>query len=264
MVIDKARKMQTIVTISLFCIGILSACSFNQEQTQQDALLVWGRSEDNIGCSVWLIDPEHQSSKKILADAQTCNFTVANIDGASHLVYWEQLNEIIIYAINMNDNKLSIQQVITLNDIEFSTLPQWDKEENIYFGAIIDRVEQIVRVDQDTKTPSPLIKQDNGFATEPIISPDGRFLIYWTLDGPTNRTSRPHCITGCGSGYYHVYDIARVEDIPLLPFIRQIRDEQLALAYHENAQWCSTGQYLAFQLDVRGVGGILIFDVNKT
>lgn len=256
--------MRTIIVVSLLCVATLSACSFNQEQSQHDILLVWGRDRDNNRCSVWLIEPKQQSSEKILADAKTCNFVVADISSVPHLVYWEQLNEMIIYAINIRDRKLTIQQVITLNDMEFSTLPQWDKEENIYFGAIVDGVEQIVRVDQGTKTPSSFIKQDNGFATEPIISPDGRFFVYWTLDGPTNRTSQPYCITGCGAGYYHVYDIAGVEDIPLLPFIRQIKEEQLALAYHENEQWSPAGQYLAFQLDVRGVGGILIFDINKT
>ncbi|MEI2609120.1 MAG: hypothetical protein V9G20_10885 [Candidatus Promineifilaceae bacterium] len=254
--------MRTIIVISLLCVATLSACSFNQEQTQHDTLLVWERDRDNNHCSVWLIEPEQQSSEKILADARTCNFAVADIGGVPHLVYWEQLNEMIIYAINIRDRKLNIQQVITLNDMEFSTLPQWDKEENIYFGAIVDGVEQIVRVDQGTKTPSSFIKQDNGFATEPIISPDGRFFVYWTLDGPTSRTSQPYCITGCRSGYYHIYNIEKVEDISLIPFIRQIRDEQLA--YHENAQWSPTGQFLAFQLDVRGAGGILIFDMNKT
>jgi len=261
--------MRSITSISLLFIVVISGCAVRQDKREQDTLLVWGQHDYDMPCSVWLVDPAQKISKKVLDEVHTCNFNIVNIDDTPHLIYRERPGEIIIYEINATDRMLNVQEVITLPDREIFSLPQWDSGRNIYFSSTavegVEQIyrEQIYRVDKETKPATPFIRHDNGLATSPVISPDGRFLAYWTLDGPANRTSMPYCITGCGVGYYHVFDLDTGLDVPLLPMVKQIREASLAVSHHENALWSPTGQFLAFQLSVRGAGGIVIFDARN-
>lgn len=263
--------MPSITAVCLLFIAVLAGCSFQREQMEKEVLLVWGQQGDDYDspCSVWLVDPAQKLSVKVLAEANTCWFNVVDIDNVPHLIYREKPGEITIYQINAANKILSFQKTITLPITEPFSLPQWGKDGHIYFSSTlregIEQVyrEQIFRMDGETETVEPFIRHDAGLAADPIMSPDGRFLVYWTVDGPANRNERPDCPTGCGVGYYHVFDLEEEKDIPLLPFVQQIRDERLALSHHENATWSPTGQFLAFQLSVRGAGGIVIFDARN-
>jgi Tol biopolymer transport system component len=263
--------MRSIVIPLFFIVILLSGCTFNQNKPGYDVLLVWGQRQSDEPCLVWFVDPAQQIAEQALTEVDRCSFNVVTIGGVQHLIYKEYPNKIIIYNVDAINRKLTVQEVVTLHNIgDFFSWPQWDREGNIYFDSATpegsERIyrEQIYRVDKETKTTTSFIRHEPGLAASPIISPDGRFLVYWTLDGPPNRNAGPNCPNWCAYGYYHVFDLEQHKDIPLLPFIRQIREEQLAISHHENAVWSPTGQFLAFQRSVRGSGGIVIFDVRNS
>ena len=263
--------MRSTVIPLLFIMILLSGCAFNQDKPGHDVLLVWGQRQPDEPCSVWFVDPTQQIAEQALTEVDRCRFNVVTIGGVQHLIYKEYPNKIIIYDVDAINRKLTVQEVVTLHNIgDFFSWPQWDREGNIYFDSATpegsERIyrEQIYRVDRETKTTTSFIRHEPGLAVSPIISPDGRFLVYWALDGPPNRNAGPNCPNWCAYGYYHVFDLEQHKDIPLLPFIRQIREEQLAISHHENAVWSPTGQFLAFQRSVRGSDGIVIFDARKS
>src|SRR5690606_17921487 len=168
-----------------------------------------------------------------------------------------------IYTIHAAERKLSVQEAITLDGIGFIGSPQWDKEGTLYFSSTVEESErvfreQLFRLKPGSETAEPFIRNAKGIASGPLISPDGRYLVYWTFDGEDNLSG---CVTGCGYGDYHVFDLESNRDIALLPLVGQYGASDHP--YHNKALWSPTGQFLAFQIDVIGIGGIIIFDVLK-
>jgi Tol biopolymer transport system component len=227
-------------------------------------LVVWGQSELDDHCSVWIVDPIQMVSEKVLDEIETCNFKVTNIGGLQYLVYRESPGKMVIYSIDAKDRQLRVHEEVKLNGIEIISSPQWDEEGNLYFSSTVEGVEQLFRVNRGSEIVEPFLKNNEGIASGPIISPDGQHLVYWSLDGPTNLVQNPYCVTGCFAGHYHVLDLESNRDIFLLSLIKQYDGDDLTTSHHENAHWSPTGNFLAFQISVRGAGGIIIFDASRS
>lgn len=253
--------MRPLVILSLFFIVVLSGCTPGRIAPEHEVLIAWGKQEPHDECLVWMVDPAQEVAEQVL-NVETCGLKVADINNTPHLIY--RSGQMTIYTIHAAERRLSVKEVIALDGIGAIGSPQWDKEGTLYFSSTVEDVEQIFRVNKGSKIVVPFIKNDKGIASGPAISPDGRYLVYWTLDGPTNSFSNPYCVTGCFNGYYHVLDLESNRDISLLSLIRHYNRNELITSHHENAHWSPTGQLLAFQISVRGAGGIIIFDASKS
>lgn len=248
------------IAVLLLIVGALITKGRDQSR---EVIVAWGMQDEISGtCLFWIIDPAdtNKSTIQSLVGQENCNYQVVEIDNRKRLINLTYPGKITIYEIT-NKNNLVAEQIIDLGNWGFSSVPQWGTHGEIYFSSTVDGVERIFQANVQSKEVKTLLSNEGGLAAEPLISPNGRYLVYWTLDGPTNRTSQA-CGLECSNGYYHVYDIVKQTDLYLPSLLASV--EQEPNMSHCNAQWSPTGQYLAFSIGCSSNSPqrVIIFDVE--
>lgn len=246
------RGVKTVLfMVTLFSIVFVILLALKDSNQKEGLLIAWGvQHNSSSNCFIWIVDPENKTSSSLAVAQEDCDYEIVKIGGQEFLAKIVYPGQITIYKIT-SKREILVQQTINIGNWGFSSIPQWGLDGKIYFSSTVNDVEQIYRADIPNREVVPFINYEGGLATEPIISPDGHYLVYWTLDGPTNQQPRV-CGLEC-NGYYHIFDIPNQTDIYLLPLLESLVSEPLFA--HCNAQWSPTGQYLAFS-----IGGCGSFD----
>lgn len=243
----------------------------------KEYLVIWGRETWPDGdCTVWIVNPDSQELTYTSIETFWCNFDVLNVFGQSKLISFPlyhqqskggtQSSEIILYELNQ-DGVLQVKETIPLQELRLTSAPQWGSDGIIYFSAINNGEESIYHYDVNRQVATPYIMAENGFATAPVISSDGRYIAYEVWGDHENKAhhSRDDCgqLT-CFSISLHVWDIESNTDTALKPLIEQlIAGESFYL--HCEPEWSPIDNLLAFDVGcgLQTPGSIVVVDFNK-
>lgn len=238
-------------------------------QSLNEYLLFWGTDhvmEDR--CQVTSININTLQAHETVINDFYCRFEIVEINNKIYLVQaiWynpeiaSELTSIQVFDVSDN-GELILVQSIPLGHIRLTATPQWGKDGTIYFSGILNGREQIYRIEPETDNIESYIDYSgNGFASEPIISPDGRYIAYRVWE---NHNSHDDCgqLT-CYNNYYYLWDTQARVAIPLRP---QIQPLQLGEPYflHCSLSWSPNGQYIAFVIgcSLQRPGSVVVFDV---
>jgi hypothetical protein len=157
---------------------------------------------------------------------------------------------------------LVIQKVIDLHGTGIISPPQWGLDGMVYFGGILDSREQIYRFDTVEETLRPYLDTEEGFVTDPLISPSGKHLAYrvWKTTAYDNRFD---CQLSCFKRVYRILDIEQnviFDPLPLIePLAASISDLQCG------AEWSPTGRYLVIEVncETRSTSTVVIDVANN-
>lgn len=240
-------------------LAILLLIGFNSRwmQDEREVLVVWGQHEEK--CLLWFVDPyKPDSLDTSMTGTEDCNYMIAIIDEKPHLIHIRSLpGAITVYEVDPS-GEISIQQTFSFGDIEVTSAPQWDENDNIYFSAIADGQEAIYRFEITTEKLERLIFERNGMVTNPLLSPNSNFLSYLVLDEVSNRYECTLGFSECeGAGDYYVLDIHTDEKIALDSLV------QMDFPTHvQDLIWSKNGNYLAFDL-YEGPAPFGILDIQQ-
>jgi hypothetical protein len=230
-------------------IGAILVYSQRNDQQKEDLLIVWGQVADEPGatwrsCQLWTYNPRTQeTSLPFIQEDKWCTYEIIEIVGQKRLISLEANGEVVIYEIT-DSGSIQVEQTLSLGSGYSGSIPQWGKDNSIFFSTVIDNQEQIARLDAQTESISSIIVNESGLATDPILSPDGQYLAYWTVDGPINRT-----LAECGlecAGYYHIFNLQDKIDVPLASLLDSLEVDPLV--NHCSLQWSPSGRFLAFNI----------------
>jgi Tol biopolymer transport system component len=258
-----------VIFLALFFVAVFVAFLERARHRQKELLVIWGQTASNLGenlvdCRLWLFDPEtQQASTPIIQEKRWCGYGVVYVDGKQRLSEIIPDGQIVLYNIT-SQQTIEVWQTIDLKTQVMGSPPQWGQDGSIYFSGEWgeDGQEQIYRFDSQTGTTTSFILFEPGLAADPLIAPDGNYLVYWTLDGPINRLPTV-CGLGC-VGYYHIYNLQTQADVELFPLLAPLVEEPLP---HCSAQWAPTGRYLAFNIGGCGDWGardLVVFDADES
>jgi hypothetical protein len=253
--------------LALLFVGIYLVFLLQDKNQKKDILLIWGQVAPNleenwVDCRLWLFEPVAQKySLPIIQEDSWCGYEVVHVKGKDRLREITPDGQIILYNIT-SEQTIEVWQQFDLNGQYVGSPPQWGEDGSIYFSALENGQEQIYRFDSQSGKTTSFILIEEGLAVDPIISPDGKYLVYWTLEGPTNRFPTV-CGLGC-AGYYHIYNLQTQTDIELFPLLEPLLEEPFLP--HCVAQWAPTGRYLAF--NIGGCGDwsaqeLVVFDAHE-
>jgi hypothetical protein len=215
------KYIRVIFSMILFLILAIGLSRIIYKKQSQEVIVAWGVQDENSGiCKVWIIDPAVGITEQSSKTQEYCNLKITMIDNQLKLISVAYPGKITVYGISSKNNIVP-ERLIELGDWGIASVPQWGKDEKIYFSSTVDEIEQIFQADIQSNDVIPLILNEDGLASEPLISPDGRYLVYWTLDGPSN-TKPQVCGLDCVSGYYHIYDLEQQTDIDLLSLLAPV------------------------------------------
>lgn len=253
--------------LTILLAGTFAAFLMRDENKGKDTLVVWGQTASDPAenwreCRLWLFEPETQkTSSPVIQEDTWCGYEVVYINGKQRLREITSEGKIILYNIT-SEQTIELWQSFDLKSHFPQSPPQWGKDGSIYFSALENNQEQIYRFDSKTGTTSPFILFASGLAADPLISPDGNYLVYWTLEGPTNRFPNV-CGLGC-VGYYHIYNLQTHTDTELFSLLEPLLAEPFIP--HCLAKWAATGRYLAFNIGGCGDWGaqeLVVFDAYE-
>lgn len=243
----------------------------------QEYLVIWGKETWPDGdCILWIANPDIQETTRTIIETPWCNFAVLNRYDKQQLVSFPRYpeaysngirsSEIIIYEIDQN-GYLQHKQTIALEGLRITDTPQFGVNDIIYFSGIKDNRESIYTYDQETQTASLYITTEIGFATSPVISPNGQYIAYevWKDHESKEHNSRDDCgqLT-CFSRFLHIWDIESNTDIDLASYIKPFIAGESYYSHCE-PEWSDTGNLLAFNVgcEYQTPGSIIVFDVSK-
>jgi hypothetical protein len=188
-------------------------------------LLVWGRTKVGAGgeCHIWLFNPAKRlDSVRPVVGNQDCRYIAVAVNGQEYIASLpsyptpiELPPMIVLYKVS-DSGELVAHQEIPMGNLRRTHEPQWSADGSVYLSGILDGKEQIFRYDIQTALMQPYLDAANGFATEPLLSPDGRYLAYRVVK---NNQSSDECARGCSFSFFHVWDIHASQDIALLPLV---------------------------------------------
>ena len=229
-----------------------------RKDTEDDEILVaWAHHDGD--CLLWTIIPQKQQSlSQNIGDSSSCNFSVANILGQSRLILVEPFpGSITLYDFE-SDKGFVAQETLTLAEIEITSEPQWAADGTIYVGGIFNEKEDIYHFNPETNHLEKFIYSEPALITDPLLSPNGNYLFYWTLDAFTNRHACIYGVEACrGNGRYYVRDLASNTDFPISSFVPYPAN----LCFSEG--WSPSSRFLAFSLDCNDPAEMLIVDIEN-
>lgn len=245
------------------------------EDHAQERLVVWGRSEEGSDgkCWVWLLDPASQLEPvRQVSGKQDCNYAVVTVNDKEYLAslpHWnphvvEQPAEIVLYDVT-REGELVVFQTIPMGDIHLSSLtnpPQWAADGSVYLAGILNGKEQIFRYDGQAAVIEPYLDNEGGFSTDPLLSPDGRFLAYAVVEN--NESSQLCDRRDCSRRFYHIWDIETGQDMELLPLIEPwVAGEPYFM--HCALDWSPTSKFVAFSVGCgsQEPGSVAIINVEN-
>lgn len=132
----------------------------------------------------------------------------------------------------------------------------------IYFSGVMNSREQIFRFDTMENTFVPYLDTEEGFVTNPIISPSGKYLAYevWVTDVYNNRFE---CQLNCSTKFYRILNIEQevvFDPFPLIKPFLAVSSNDL----HCDATWSPTGQYLVIKVNcLSNSAATMIVDVEN-
>lgn len=235
-------KRKILPGILLFVGAILVISIFynaGQGNKKHELLIVWGKHNEE--CFLWVIDPTKSEDYSTTPGESSCNYQIVTIAGKPSLAHIQDYPaKINIYDVQ-KDGEIISRQEISLPEIEITSQPQWVPGDQLYFSAIQNEHEAIFRFDNQSGTLEEVIQHPQAIASEPIASPDGRYLAYWVREGLSNRHE---CLmSDCFRGHYYLADLEENTQIDILSLL----ENPLPLE-HCKLTWSPTGRFLAFQL----------------
>ncbi len=237
----------------------------------REHLLFWGKNDSLEGrCQITAINVDSLQTQETVLDQSFCQFERVVVHNREYLAQaiWHnpevasETRAINLFDIS-NEGELVLAQSIPLGQVRITAVPQWGKGNTVYFSGILDGREQIYRIDPTIGHAEPYIDySDDGFATEPIISPDGRYIAYRVWE---NHNSRDDCgqLT-CYYNYYYIWDIQEKTTISLLPEIQPLQAGE-PYFLHCDLAWSPDSQWIAFVVgcSLQKPGSVVIFDVTN-
>jgi len=248
MVYQKQRVHLVLIlsTASILVIIAIYFLLYFKESRGNEMLIAWGLREASGHCLLWLIDPEIQLSNEIMTDNDDCNYMVAMIEGQLQLIHIQTFpGEITIYHVT-SERQLIERDTIAINKVGIASPPQWGIEGKIYSSGFLNGRTQIYTIDAQTGVVTPFVTYEKGIAVDPSISPHGKYLAYWTLDG---LSSQSECRLSCIFGNYHVLNLETQATVNLFsmiePLLERVQSPDLLQC---NLSWSPSGQFLAFHI----------------
>lgn len=243
----------------------------------QEHLIIWGRETWPDGpCVLWIANPDSQKMTRTVMEMSWCNFAVLTVSGEPKLVsfplYHQQpeegstSSEILVYGVN-EDGTLQLEETISVQALRLTSAPQWQSNNIIFFSAINDGHEGIYRYDKDAQIAIPYIVTESGFATDPVISSDGRYIAYevWEDHQIKEHNSRDDCgrLT-CFSRFLHVWDVESNTDTDLKSLIEPLIAGE-SFYSHCEPEWSPIDNLLAFDVgcEVQTPSSIVVVDFRK-
>ncbi len=240
---SKTRKWMTSkkagIVIGIIAVGafLLALLLFVQPRVEPELLIVWDKQEND--CSLWIVNP-HKQQTISLPGREGCRYAIVPIDGRQRLIYVEKYPAVIT-LFNVSKKGLTVDEEIILEGIEITSIPQWPVNDKMYFSAIEEDQEAIYAYTIRTGLVEKLIEYQEGFAYEPVLSPNGKQFVYWVRDGLVNRYQ---CIMGeCRGNYYYLADLEKQTQTALVSLIENPQPHT-----HCHPMWSPSGRFFAFQI----------------
>lgn len=248
--------------IIVFIISITSCKPFQSSSQRVSKLLVWSLLEDEK-CHIWVIDPVAKTVNELSHDGATCDYGTAKINNE-----WKPFRlvksdgEYVLELVELKSDDVTVIQQYPIPRFLTSEF-QWGGEV-IFVSGIEDSKERIFQINTNSGSIAPYIERENGFVSDPNISPDGTFLAYSYWDVPYKN--RLDCQLTCFSIRYFVRKLSDGEEIDLLPLINDLSLVQSPhIQYHcQSSRWSKTGQYFAFQTGCESHTSIFVFDTTTS
>lgn len=228
-----------------------------QSDSADEIVVAWAQHDGE--CLLWTIIPQKERSiSQTIGNDSSCNFSVANILGQPRLILVEPFpGSITLYDFD-SDQGFVGQETLTINEIEITSEPQWAADGTIYLSGIVDEKEDIYHFNPETNHLEKFIYSESGLITEPLLSPDSKYLFYWTLDDFSNRHACIYGVQACRSnGRYYVRDLDSNTDFPISSFVPFPAN----LCFSEG--WSPSSRYLVFTLSCESPATMVILDVEN-
>jgi Tol biopolymer transport system component len=241
---NRHRFFKLVLALLILALSLVTVFILSGVIPERELLLVWGNpvSETAQGCVLRLIDPEIGRVQKVITPGERCNYQIAQIDGKSRLIQLQtKPGQIRIYKV-ADDLALSIEKTLSFGEIQLTSRPQWGQDGNVYISGILEGKEHIWQANERTGAVVSFLTYEDITATKPLISPDGRFLVYTVWDRVQNSNlCRGNCYT-----YYHLVEIESLHDLALSSFTSHLPSD-IPLT-HCDIEWAPEGSTLAFKL----------------
>ncbi|MCA9958454.1 MAG: hypothetical protein KC443_05445, partial [Anaerolineales bacterium] len=231
-----------------------------QSNSADEIVAAWAQHDGE--CLLLTIIPQKERSiSQSIGTDSSCDFSVANILGQSRLMLVEPFpGSITLYDFD-SDKGFVAQETYTLAEIEITSDPQWAADGTIYLGGIFDDKEDIYRFNPETNLLEKFIYSEADLITDPLLSPNGKYLFYWTLDDSSNRHVCIYGVQECrGNGRYYVRDLDSDTDFPISS-ISSFVPYHIKLCFSE--KWSPSSRYLVFTLDCEVPATMVILDVEN-
>lgn len=244
MSVQKRNRLKILLWVLPFLILGLVAFLLLRDLPDRELLVVWGNlaSETERGCVLQLVDPEGGQIQRITTLGERCTYQIAQINGVARLIQLQRNpGEIKIYKVT-GDLSLSLEKTLSFGEIKLTSRPQWGQDGDIYISGILEGQEHIWQVNERTGAIVSFLTYENITATQPLISPDGRFLVYTVWDRVQNsHLCRQNCYT-----YYHLVEIESQNDLALDALVSHL--PSVVPLTHCDIEWAPEGNTLAFNL----------------
>lgn len=232
--------------------------------TSGEVLIIWGWDDlSRDKCLIWIISPLTDPVSKTTEDS-SCHYQTAKIEGRQRLISFEERivpTRVLLHEVDDN-LALITQRVIDLQGVGITSTPQWGPDENIYFGGVLDSKEQVFRFDAVEETLTSYLDSEEGFATDPLISPSGKHLAYqvWVTTAYNNRFD---CQLSCFNRVYRIVDIEQGVIFDPRPLMEPV--PPLVSDLQCGAEWSPTGRYLVIEAncETHSTSTIVIDVVNN-
>jgi Tol biopolymer transport system component len=216
----RRRFFKLVLALPILALSLVAVFILLGVISERELLIVWGNpvSETDQGCVLRLIDPEVGRVQKIITPGERCNYQIAQIHGKSRLIQLQtKPGEIRIYKV-ADDLTLSIEKTLSFGEIQLTSRPQWGQDSSVYISGILEGKEHIWQANERTGAVVSFLTYEDITATRPLISPDGRFLVYTVWDRVQNSNlCRGNCYT-----HYHLIEIESRNDLALDSLISQL------------------------------------------
>lgn len=239
---SKSMKHNYVISLSLLLIVPLTVSACSQKSAPKELLVVWGQEKfDDNYCSVQVVDPDMQTTGSVLQVEAPCYFYTFESEGVTKLAQFRDYsNEIKVFGITPQLS-LEVEQVLELKDVSMTSLPIWAEDGVIYVSGIWQEREQILRVDSQTGEVSPFIVNEEGIATAPSLSPDGKYLLYVTF---ADKMTTGQCQLDCYS-QLRLFNMETGADVSLSSIIEPA---MVNPTFTQCGGWSPTENYLSFTI----------------
>lgn len=241
------------------------------DKQQPEYLVAWGRKKwPNGDCNFLTLNPISKNLVQSVPNTPWCNFEIMTNASSQELISFPpflptdttQSSIIIFYDIN-ELGFLSEKRTIILEGLKLTSTPQRGINNVIFFSAIENGYESIYSYDINSGISSQLITAKTGFATNPLVSPDGHFIAYQVWEDHDNREQCGR--STCFSRSLFVRDLESNEDINVTNQVKSITTTD-SIILPCNEEWSLSDNLLAFETGGCGVqtpSSVVVFSPDK-